>query len=80
MAQAGVGADTVNFKLTDSLSFDGDDNSNPSSSSYASQSNAYRAGDYYTVSGRSNTGLGLGKVVAYSLLGLAAFYVYKRVK
>ena len=46
----------INFSMA------GDDYSNPSSSSYASQANPYRTGDYYTVSGRSNTGLSLGKI------------------
>lgn len=62
------------------LSFAGDDNSNPSASSAADQNNPYRTGDYYNVSGRSNTGLGLGKILIYTGLGLAGYWLYKRIK
>jgi hypothetical protein len=64
----------VNFSMA------GDDYSNPSASSYASQANPYRTGDYYTVSGRSNTGLSLGKIIVYSCLGFAGYWLYKRMK
>ncbi len=56
------------------------DMSNPNASSSASMSSPYRTGDYYTVSGRSNTGVGLGKIITYGLLGLAGYWLYKRIK
>lgn len=62
------------------LDFVGDDYSNPSASSSAYQSNPYRAGDYYTVSGGSAGGLGAGKILIYGGLLLAGYYLYKKVK
>ncbi len=56
------------------------DMSNPSASASASLNAPYRTGDYYTVSGRSNTGIGLGKMITYGLLGLAGYWLYKRIK
>ena len=55
------------------------DASNPNASSSSSVSSAYRGGDYYTVSGRSNVGVGLGKILIYSALGLAAYWLYKKI-
>ena len=62
------------------LDFVGDDYSNPSASSSAYQANPYRSGDYYTVSGKSATGLSTGKILIYGGLALAGYWLYKRVK
>ena len=62
------------------LNWAGDDNSNPSASSSSNLSSSpYRGGDYYTVSGRSNTGIGLGKLVIYGLVGMGFYWLYKRI-
>ena len=58
------------------LDFNGDDYSNPSASSYAST--AYKTGGLYNTSGRQNTGLGLGKIILYSGLAFAAYWLYKK--
>ena len=62
------------------LDFVGDDNSRPSASSSASQDSRYRTGDYYTISGHSNIGLGIGKIVVYGLIGMGFYWLYKRMK
>ena len=74
----GVGADNTSFKIADSLSFAGDDNSTPSASS--SGYTSYKTGDFYNVSGRSNIGLGLGKVLLYSGIAFFGYWLYKRMK
>ena len=61
-----------------SLNWAGDDYSNPSAAT--SQANPYRTGDYYTVSGRADVGLGLGKVLIYSSLAIAGYWIFKRIK
>lgn len=38
-----------------------------------------KGGDYYTVSGRSNTGVGLGKIVIYGLVGLGFYWLFKKI-
>lgn len=63
-------ADAAYWQGDANLNWAGDDNSNPNASASSSLSSAYRGGDYYTVSGRSNTGVGLGKIVIYGLVGL----------
>lgn len=78
----GVGADNttanLNFKLADSLKFNGDDYSNPSASS--SNYSNYKTGGFYNVSGRSNGALGLGKVLIYTGLIYVGYWLYKRMK
>lgn len=56
------------------------DSSNPSASSSSSVSSAYRGGDYYTVSGRSNVGVGLGKIIIYGVVGLAGYWIFKKIR
>lgn len=56
------------------------DMSNPSASSSSSVSSAYRGGDYYTVSGRSNVGVGLGKIIIYGVVGLAGYWIFKKIR
>lgn len=58
----------------------GDDYSNPYASASGSQTNKYKEGGVYNVSGRQNTGLGLGKVIVYTCLGLGAYWLYRKVK
>ena len=41
---------------------------NSSASSSSSLTSQYRGGDYYTISGRSNTGIGLGKIIVFGVL------------
>lgn len=75
-----AGTPSASYVRDVNLDFVGDDYSNPSASSSASQSAAYRTGDYYTVSGRSNTGLGLGKIIVYGVLGLATYWAINKIK
>ena len=66
--------------LNASLDMSNKDMSNPTATSGASMSSPYRSGAWYTVSGRSNTGVGLGKIITYGLLGLAGYWLYKKIK
>lgn len=65
--------------LNASLDMSNKDMSNPNASSNSSLSAPYRGGDYYTVSGRSNTGIGLGKIITYGLLSLAGYWLFKKI-
>lgn len=56
------------------------DMSNPNATSSSYVSSAYRGGDYYTVSGRSNTGVGLGKIILYGVVGLAGYWIFKKIR
>lgn len=53
------------------------DMSNPSAS--ASQSAPYRTGDYFTISGRSNSGVGLGKIIVYGGLAMVGYWLFKKI-
>ena len=55
------------------------DMSNPQASSSAGMNNPYRTGDYYTVSGRSNAGIGLGKIIMYGGLAMLGYWIFKRI-
>ena len=72
-------ANSAGYVRDVNLDFVGDDYSNPSASSSAYSSTPYRGGDYYTVSGGS-AGFGLGKIVVFSLIGLAGYWLLKKVK
>lgn len=60
-----------------SLDLGNKDMSNPSAS--ASQSAPYRTGDYFTISGRSNSGVGLGKIVVYGGLAMIGYWLFKKI-
>lgn len=53
------------------------DMSNPNSS--ASQNSPYRTGDYFTISGRSNSGVGLGKIIVYGGLAMVGYWLFKKI-
>jgi hypothetical protein len=62
------------------LNWAGDDNSQPHASSSSSLSSSpYRGGDYYTISGRSNAGIGLGKIIIYGLVGMGFYWLFKKI-
>ena len=63
--------------LNASLDFSSKDMSNPSAS--ASQSAPYRTGDYFTISGRSNSGVGLGKIIVYGGLAMIGYWLFKKI-
>lgn len=66
--------------LNGTLDLSSKDMSNPTATSSASLSSPYRTGDYYTISGKSNTGVGLGKLIVYGCLGMAAYWLFKKIK
>jgi len=66
--------------LNQSWDMSNKDMSNPNATSSAALTSEYRVGDYYTVSGRSNTGVGLGKIIIYGLVGLAGYWLFTKIR
>lgn len=76
-SDAGV-VNVKNPKIADSINFAGDDRSNPNATS--SNYSNFKTGGLYNVSGRSNGTLGLGKVLIYTGLIYAGYWLYKKMK
>lgn len=51
-----------------------------SASASSSLTTGYRDGDYYTVSGRTNSSLSVGRIVIFSGLAMLLYWAYEKIK